>query len=156
MKPRVFHFTYTLLQLATPNQALPWWKIWKWNLDKSGNYKAKFLSQQLASKGSLHNADLYRNIWRDPIPKKIKFYIWEVSHGSIITADVFPKKTPWIVSAPSWCTFCHKNCESLIHILITCDYTQSFQTRILTAFSYHMVFPNDPLILLQLSHGLPK
>lgn len=47
--------------------------------------------------------------------------------------------------------FCHKCGKSI------CDFAQSRWMRISSYFNYHVVFPNDPLILLDMlfiGHGL--
>lgn len=80
-------------------------------------------------------------IWKGPIPKKIRFFLWEVSLGSINTGDFLIKKAPWIASAPNWCVLCHHSGESIIHILVFCDFA---------------VILGDYSILLQLSHDLPS
>lgn len=55
-----------------------------------------------------------------------------------------------IIFAPSWCVLCHKCGESLMHITVFCDYTQSCWMRIFPCFNYLVVFPNDPLTLLNM------
>ena len=65
---------------------------WKWILDKSSQFSSKSLSHYLASEGNTHHAAFYKNIWRGPIPKKFRFFQWEVGHGSVNTTDTLIKK----------------------------------------------------------------
>lgn len=63
-----------------------------------------------------------------------------------------------LVSCLLWVgVFCHKCGKSIMHILVFCDFAQSRWMRISSYFNYHVVFPNDPLILLNMlfiGHGL--
>lgn len=72
-----------------------------------------------------------------PIPKKIKLFLWEFSHVCINTANTLIKKAPWLIS-----TLCHKSCETIMHLFGTYEYAHAFWSKLL-------VFPDDPLILLQ-------
>lgn len=113
---------------------------WKWNLDTSGQFNTRSLSQYLASNGNIQNAALYKNIWKGPIPKNVRFFLWEVSYGNINTANTLIRKAPWIVSGPSCCAPCHRSRESLVHIFVLCEYIQSFLEQILDFFQLSYEF----------------
>ena len=102
------------------------------------------LTHHLASCGIDQNAFLCKTILGGPVTKKMWFFLWKVNRGSIKMIDVLIKKASWIVSAPNWCVLCHQRGQSIMHVLVFCDYAQSFCVRILLCFNYQVVFPNDP------------
>lgn len=40
-----------------------------------------------------------------------------------------------------------------VHLFVTCEFAHAFRSKMLDAFTYHMDFPNDPLILPEEKHN---
>lgn len=108
-----------------------------WRMDGNGPWIQKdrqlCLSYELSSSGITHLKD-YSIIWKGPIPKKIKFFLWEFSHGCIYIfsyqhRQCADKKAWWIIFAPNWCTVSCKNCEIFMHLFITCVYAHAFWSK---------------------------
>lgn len=59
---------------------------WRWTLDLSSKFSVKSLMGDLLHKGGMTPKPLYTEIWKDSYPKKIKSFLWELSHGGINTA----------------------------------------------------------------------
>lgn len=60
---------------------------WKWKLERTGQFTTKSLALHFAFNGQRHNAPLYKNIWKGPIPKKILIFLSKRLHGLYL---------PWI------------------------------------------------------------
>lgn len=76
---------------------------WKWPLNHSGNFSTKSLISDMGDSTRLLETSLTRGIWKDNYPKKIKIFLWELSHKAILTQKC-PSKTyvvhgyfPWVV-----------------------------------------------------------
>lgn len=80
--------------------------LWCWNLEKDGTFSSKSLSLLLSSSRDWICKDLYIAIWKGSYPKKVKFYIWELSHSCLNTYDKLQRRSPWISLSPSCCILC--------------------------------------------------
>lgn len=58
-------------------------------------------------------------------------------------------KTSFLLMKVSYCIYIHDCGESIIHIC-SCEYAQSCWRQILSYFNYHVVFLNNPTILLNM------
>jgi len=56
-------------------------------------------------------------IWRSLAPVKVSFFIWEASHGKILTIDNLQKKRITLVNR---CFMCKGDSESADHLLLHC------------------------------------
>ncbi|MDV3193985.1 MAG: hypothetical protein Q8835_02940, partial [Sweet potato little leaf phytoplasma] len=121
---------------------------WVWSLDNSGDFSTGSLTKELASNKNFSNADLYRHLWKGPVPKKVKFFIWEVSHAFINTADVIQRKMSSICLSPNCCCLCKKAPESQIHLFSFCPYASVYWEYLQQAFGWFNARPGDICSLL--------
>lgn len=68
--------------------------------------------------------DLYSNIWKDRYPKKIKYFMWELSLGAMDTVDWLQRRMPYYV--PFWCIMCQYHDESPAYLFMHCSFDSRF------------------------------
>lgn len=98
---------------------------WRWKLDTPEQFTTKSLTQLLASGGNKQNSQLYKNIWRGPIPRRFDSFFGRLAIAAL-TQPKFSSKRPH-----GWCqlrvgVLCHQSNETIMHILVFCGFTQSF------------------------------
>jgi hypothetical protein len=89
----------------------------KWSLDPTGIFSVK----------THHLALIYQNVpntnkkvWKSKLPLEIKFFLWFLKRGVILTKDNLAKLN-WNDSKQ--CAFCHEN-ESIQHLFLECRFTR--------------------------------
>lgn len=73
------------------------------------------LSCVILSPLSLSALPLYELIWKGHYPKKIKFFLRELSHKTINTHEKFQRRLPHMVLSPHWCSMC----KSILNLKVT-------------------------------------
>jgi anaerobic selenocysteine-containing dehydrogenase len=81
--------------------------LWKW--DTKGKFTVKSVYNALTEGES---GSYLKQIWRGKIPPKIKFFMWLMSNGAVLTKDNMLRRN-W-VGDPE-CYFCDNN-ESIEHL----------------------------------------
>jgi hypothetical protein len=83
----------------------------KWSLDPTGIFSVK----------THHLALIYQNVpntnkkvWKSKLPLEIKFFLWFLKRGVILTKDNLAKRN-W--NGSKQCAFCHEN-ESIQHLFL--------------------------------------
>ncbi|XP_075479416.1 uncharacterized protein LOC142520298 [Primulina tabacum] len=71
----------------------------------------------------------YYNIWKFPIPQKVKVFSLIVALGKLKTCDNLQRRRPDHALNPQWCYLCKKNMENQDHILLHCAFTTSIWTK---------------------------
>lgn len=112
---------------------------WTWNLSDKGVFSTGSLTINLASLSSPINNDFYSNLWKGPMPKKVKFFIWELSHSCINTTDTIQRRFPGSSLSPSRCSMCGKDGETQIHLFSICEFATTFWDYIQTAFGWKRI-----------------
>lgn len=115
---------------------------WMWPLDSSKIFTVKSLVDDLSGSTDyiLHN--IYPIIWKDAYPKKIKIFLWELSHGAINTHGRLQRIMPYSHLSPSWCIMCKNGAECPSHLFVHCPFAAHFWNIILEAFGWNVTFPN--------------
>lgn len=60
----------------------------------------QFLCHSLSTTETQPHEARYQSIWKGSYPKKIKFFMREISHDSIRTVDIIQRKSPWLCLNP--------------------------------------------------------
>lgn len=67
---------------------------WIWKLDAKESFSSKSLVTSLVSGNQSQTKELYKKIWKEPCPKMIKLFSWEISHSCFNTLDRLQKRCP--------------------------------------------------------------
>jgi hypothetical protein len=94
--------------------------ILRWGYKPQGSYSTQEAYQLTAKVDHTLDTKLWKKIWNLKHWPKITFFLWLVSHSSILTWDNLLKRG---FTGPSICTLCGKAEETLNHLLNTCPYT---------------------------------
>jgi len=81
----------------------------KWNLDHTGVFSVKSHYLGLINQNT---PNLNTRIWKLKAPLKIKFFLWYLKRGVILTKDNLAK---WNLQGKQQCCFCHEN-EMIQHL----------------------------------------
>lgn len=103
-----------------------------WSSSKKGRYSVRsgyFVAKQLrkeefkAGESSEHKADgpLWSRIWKAEVPNKIKIFSWRACHNILPTQDNLIRRR---VGESAQCCFCHKETDSVLHVLWSCGAAQ--------------------------------
>lgn len=107
----------------------------------------KSLSEALSSI-SFAKDPLYTSIWTGRSPKKVKFFIWELSYNSTNTQDNLQLCCLWITLSPNCSPIWKKSSESALHLFAHCPYALAFWDFINKSFGWPAPRPGDIHTLL--------
>lgn len=94
------------------------------------------------------HADLYFCMWHGPFPKKIKIFMWELSHGCICTVEVLQKKGSLDLFLSKLVCLLPKRLWILAHHLHHMS-ADTFGNIILSAFNWHLAISRDMTCILE-------
>ena len=118
---------------------------WSWTIDSSSMFTMKSMIDDLTGVLEPFERDFYSIIWMDHFPKKIKIFLWELSHEAINTTDHLQHCMPYMSLSLSWCIMCCANAKSHAHLFIHCPFARQFWDHILEAFGWSTALSNDIL-----------
>lgn len=107
-----------------------------------GKFSCKSLSEALSFATSSKDP-LYSIIWAGHSPKKVNFFMWELSYNSINTYDKLQHRTPWMSLSPNCCTICLRNSKIAPHIFNHCLFANIFWEFITESFNWSAPRPHD-------------
>lgn len=87
-----------------------------WN-PNGGNYSVREGYKALQDISSVNNWPLLKAVWSTECLPKIKFFIWTLMHGKILTAENLRKRG---IQGPSICCMCRSAEETIPHLFIEC------------------------------------
>jgi ribonuclease HI len=76
-----------------------------------------------------------QNLWKWPVPLKIKLFIWLSAKGKVLTWEVLRKKG-W--EGPGVCKLCNCSSEDIHHLLIHCNFTKVVWQHLINFFSLNL------------------
>lgn len=126
----------SLLQLLNNKQPTAHKDIFIWNLESSGLFTTSSLTSDLSTALLNEAAPLYKSIWSDHYPKKIKLFRWEVSLNATNTQDKLQRRVSYIQISPRWCILCKEKGELQGHLFTRCSYSTKFWNKILSSFGW--------------------
>ena len=91
----------------------------KWNLDHTSVFSGKSHYPGLINQNT---PNLNTRIWKLKAPLKIKFFLWYLKRGVILTKDNLTKRN-W--QGNQQCCFCHEN-ETIQHLFLTADLRECY------------------------------
>ena len=99
----------------------------KWNLDHTCVFSVKSHYLRLINQNT---PNLNTRIWKLKAPLKIKFFIWYLKRGVILTKDNLAK---WNWQGNQQCCFCHKN-ETIQHLFFDCRFMRMVWASVFAAW----------------------
>jgi len=99
----------------------------RWILNTKGCFAVRYFYLKLldlsySSLETLNGGGFpYKLIWRSLAPVKVSFFVWEASHGKILTCDNLQKKGFTLVNR---CFMCKGDSESMSHLLFHCKFAR--------------------------------
>lgn len=82
--------TFILAWIALTQRA----DSWIWIPKLNGSFSTKIFLSGMVDPTCLLEPSLARAIWEDKYPKKIKFFLWELSHRAMNTKDPLQRRRP--------------------------------------------------------------
>jgi len=93
----------------------------RWKLESKGCFTVKSFYLKLLSLDSREAMSAksfpYHIIWRTWAPVKVSFFVWEVSHGKILTSDNLHRRGFTLANR---CFLCKDDSETVDHLLLHC------------------------------------
>ncbi|XP_075497741.1 uncharacterized protein LOC142534974 [Primulina tabacum] len=83
----------------------------------------------------------FTNIWKVPIPQKVKAFSWIVALGRLQTCDSLQKRQPSTVLRPQWCSLCKLSEENQDHLLLHCSFTRRIWIKVMQHLGFEWIFP---------------
>ena len=108
-----------------------------WMMDKYEQYIVKACYRQL--EGECSNIISEGLVWNSCIPPKVSVFLWEVWWGKVLTLNQLKKKRGFQLT--SRCPLCHKDEESLEHLLIHCPTVWGIWVAIISLLGMDWVSP---------------
>ncbi|XP_073035927.1 uncharacterized protein [Primulina eburnea] len=127
-----------------------------WLGDPSGVFSVSSLYDSLTHTNSFSVFPYHYNIWKVPIPLKVKVFSWIVALGKLQTCDVVQKRMPGLAVSPQWCTLCKKSDETQDHILLHCSFTTRIWAQVMQHLGFEWVFPRRSQDMLIIEPGFIK
>ena len=82
----------------------------------------------------------WKGVWKAKIPMRVAFFVWTAVHGQILTLDNLMFKGRILVNR---CCMCHRNEETVDHLLLHCSVAHSLWVYMLKIFGIHWVTPGS-------------
>ncbi|XP_073066025.1 uncharacterized protein [Primulina eburnea] len=112
-----------------------------WLGDSSGVFSVNSFYTSFFPLDSYPVFPFYHNIWKVPIPQKVKVFSWIVALGKIQTTDNLQRRRPELVLNPQRCYLCKNDEETQDHILLHCAFTTNIWTKIMRHLGFEWTFP---------------
>ncbi|KAF5207525.1 hypothetical protein FRX31_002888, partial [Thalictrum thalictroides] len=94
---------------------------WRWKLQANETFSVKsFYSKLLRSHREFSpplNPFPYKLVWDPPIPTNVKFFLWTLLLGRVLTADNLLARG---ITVDANCVFCKEASESIFHLFMGC------------------------------------
>ena len=113
----------------------------RWTIDSSSTFTVKSMIDDFTS--VVKPFDFYSIIWMDHFPKKIKNFLWKLSHKAIITVivSIVVCLICLFLLLGVFCVVLLPN--PFAHLFIHCPFSRQFWDLILEAFGWSTALSND-------------
>lgn len=102
----------SLIQLSSTRDSI------FWRLESNDSFTTSYVMKDMQSPiASSSSTELYRVIWKDSYPEKIKFFRWETCLLPLNTHDKLQRGMPYMQLSPYWCALCKNHRDLLVTFL---------------------------------------
>uniref|UniRef100_A0A7N2KPA0 Reverse transcriptase zinc-binding domain-containing protein n=1 Tax=Quercus lobata TaxID=97700 RepID=A0A7N2KPA0_QUELO len=105
-----------------------------------GNGKFDTRSYYNTIRGAVVSIFPWKGVWKAKIPKRVAFFVWTAVHGQILTLDNLMLRGRILVN---WCCMCHRNEETVDHLLLHCPIAHSLWVYMFQIFGTQWVMPGS-------------
>ncbi|PWA40390.1 reverse transcriptase zinc-binding domain-containing protein [Artemisia annua] len=130
-EPLIFRFSLVSAHLVTGMRMKDGWR---WLLDSSGKFSVSSV-RVAVDKCRLPTTDLHTN-WNNFVPSKINILIWRAERDRLPTRINLDSLGIDLHSL--LCPMCDTECESLEHVLVSCQYSSSVWQRVFSWWRFGM------------------
>jgi mannosylglycoprotein endo-beta-mannosidase len=107
-----------------------------WTGSKNGSFTVRSMYSSVVSRSRANFP--WKGIWKTKCPLKVSFFVWEATHGKILTSDNLRRKDIYIAD---WCYLCRDNGESVDHVLLHCPFSRGIWNHVLGITNFQWVMP---------------
>ena len=107
-----------------------------WTGSKEGVFSVKSMYRLL--QGGVGRSFPWRGVWRSLCPLRVSFFVWETTHGRILTIDNLCRRRTIIAK---WCFLCQCDGEFVDHVLLHCPFARGLWSHILCIVNFQWVMP---------------
>jgi hypothetical protein len=135
---------------------------WYWRVDPDGVFSVKSAYSYLIKEGlgsmeeSLGDNKVFDQIWRSPAPSKIIAFSWQALHNRIPTRDNLALRGIIRDNASRNCVLCVDHLESMVHLLLHCDFAFKIWMDIFRWLGVVVVIPASLSILFECFSGCAR
>ena len=113
-----------------------------WIPNMNGNFTTKSTFLNLTKRSPNIAVTLIRHIWKNKIPKKVKFFLWSLAYRSLNTHEKLQRKIQNTLISPSMCCLCAKDEETLDHLFLHCPFTKKAWNTLFGIFDLELCLPS--------------
>ncbi|GMI94853.1 hypothetical protein HRI_003154600 [Hibiscus trionum] len=105
-----------------------------WRNDKRSIFTVKSAYNSLVSNQPMEGANVWKMIWRLPVPQRIRAFIWLAFRGSLLTNK---ERTRRHMADDPGCSLCGHVCEDELHVLRDCVISRGLWRQVVDGNVYH-------------------
>ena len=92
----------------------------------------------------------WKSIWKQKIPYRVAFFVWNAALGKCLIIDNLRKRKVWILD---WCYMCKCNGESADHLFLHCSVAMDLWSMVFGLFGVSLVMSQSVVGLLACWQG---
>ncbi|KAF7833310.1 uncharacterized protein G2W53_015643 [Senna tora] len=86
------------------------------------------------------DSDMWKKLWRCPVPERVKFFLWTLSHDSVMTNNQRKRRS---FCNSDICPICNNAIESALHAVRDCGHVKEYWLNLIPSNWKHDFFDMD-------------